>query len=107
MSTPIDYQPLTRPNCPFSDTSPKSRLFPAYGGREFSTRSLRRMMQFAQSMPDLQIVSTMSTQLSWSHVQETPPLQSIRMGCTAKHSAANKCFFVKILLHFQLFAVTL
>ncbi len=41
-----------------------------YGGREFSTRSLRRMMQFAQLMPDLQIVSTLSTQLSWSHFQE-------------------------------------
>lgn len=41
-----------------------------YGGREFSTRSLRRMMQFAQLMSDLQIVSTLSTQLSWSHFQE-------------------------------------
>lgn len=35
-----------------------------YGGREFSTRNLRRMMQFSQSIPDLKIVSTLSTQLS-------------------------------------------
>lgn len=32
-----------------------------FGGREFSVRNLRRMMQFAQSLPDIQIVSTLST----------------------------------------------
>lgn len=45
-----------------------------YGGREFSTRNLRRMMQFSQSIPDLKIVSTLSTQLSWSHFLEVLPL---------------------------------
>lgn len=46
-----------------------------YGGREFSTRNLRRMMQFAQSMPNPQIVTTLSTQLSWSHFQEVLPMK--------------------------------
>lgn len=46
-----------------------------FGGREFSVRNLRRMMQFAQLMPDLQIVSTLSTQLSWSHFKEVIPLK--------------------------------
>lgn len=45
-----------------------------YGGREFSTRNLRRMMQFSQSIPDFKIVSTLSTQLSWSHFLEVLPL---------------------------------
>lgn len=46
-----------------------------YGGREFSARNLRRMMQFAQLLPDLQIVSTLSTQLSWSHFKEVIPIR--------------------------------
>ncbi len=46
-----------------------------FGGREFSTRNLRRMMQFAQLMPDLQIVSPLATQLTWTHFQEVLPLK--------------------------------
>lgn len=45
-----------------------------YGGTEFSTRNLRRMMQLASLFPDPDIVSTMSTQLSWSHFIEVLPL---------------------------------
>lgn len=45
------------------------------GGREFSARNLRRMMQFAQLMPDLQIVTPLATQLSWTHFQEVLPLK--------------------------------
>lgn len=41
-----------------------------YGGSEFTARNLRRMMQFAKAMPDIEIVSTLSTQLTWSHFQE-------------------------------------
>lgn len=47
-----------------------------FGGNEFSVRSLRRMMQFALEFPDIQIVSTLSTQLSWSHFQEVLPIKS-------------------------------
>ncbi len=37
-------------------------------GRGFEVRNLRRMVRFAQSFPDVEIVSTLSTQLSWSHL---------------------------------------
>lgn len=36
-------------------------------GRNFVTRNLRRMMQFADLFPDLRIVSPLVTQLSWTH----------------------------------------
>lgn len=39
-------------------------------GRSFEARNLRRMMQFAELFPDIQIVSTLSTQLTWSHFIE-------------------------------------
>ena len=45
-----------------------------YGGTSFDLRNLRRMMQFAESFPDLQIVSPLATQLSWSHFIEVLPL---------------------------------
>jgi predicted nuclease of restriction endonuclease-like (RecB) superfamily len=37
-------------------------------GRGFEFRNLRRMMKFAEAFPDPAIVSTLSTQLSWSHM---------------------------------------
>ena len=45
-------------------------------GRSFVARNLRRMMQFASLFPDFQIVSTASTQLTWSHFIELFPLKS-------------------------------
>lgn len=46
-----------------------------YGGQEFSARNLHRMMQLATLFPDMKIVSTLSTQLSWSHFIEVLPLK--------------------------------
>ena len=46
-----------------------------YGKKGFEPRSIWRMMQFAQEFPDEQIVATVSTQLSWSHVIEILPLK--------------------------------
>ena len=40
-------------------------------GSNFELRNLRRMMQFANEFSDKTIVSTLSTQLSWS-CEETP-----------------------------------
>jgi predicted nuclease of restriction endonuclease-like (RecB) superfamily len=45
--------------------------------RNFELRNLRRMMQFADEFPDKKIVSTLSTQLSWSHIIELLPLQTM------------------------------
>lgn len=36
-------------------------------GRSFEARNLRRMMQFAELFPDLEIVSPLVSQLSWTH----------------------------------------
>ena len=36
-------------------------------GNEYYLRNIRRMMQFAEQFPDFEKVSTVSTQLSWSH----------------------------------------
>jgi len=46
-------------------------------GRSFGLRNLRRMMQFADEFPDKKIVATLSTHLSWSHIIELLPLQTI------------------------------
>jgi len=36
-------------------------------GRNFTEKNVRRMMQFANLFPDLQIVVPLARQLSWSH----------------------------------------
>lgn len=46
-----------------------------YGTKGFDVKSIRRMMQFAQEMPDEQIVAQLATQLSWSHFVEVLPLK--------------------------------
>ena len=46
-----------------------------YGKKGFDEKSIRRMMQFAQLLPNVQIVATVSTQLSWSHFVEIIPLK--------------------------------
>lgn len=39
-------------------------------GKGYSTKNLRHMIKFAESFPDISIVSTLSRQLSWSHFKE-------------------------------------
>lgn len=51
-----------------------TQLQAEYGHKGFEPRSIWRMMQFAQVLPDFKIVSTVSTQISWSHVIEILPL---------------------------------
>lgn len=52
-----------------------TQLNEAFETREFNTRNLRRMMQFARQLPDEEIVSRLATQLSWSHFVEVLPLK--------------------------------
>ena len=52
-----------------------TQLQAAYGEKGFETRSIRRMMQFASKFPDIQIVSTLSRQLTWSHFVEVLALK--------------------------------
>ena len=44
-------------------------------GRGFEAKNLLRMVQFAQAFPEPEIVSTLSRQLSWSHVLALLPLK--------------------------------
>lgn len=43
--------------------------------RGFDEKSLRRMIQFAETFPDAEIVATLSRQLTWSHFVELIPLK--------------------------------
>ena len=45
-------------------------------GRNFEERNLRRIVQFSDTFADFKIVSTLSTQLSWSHFVTLLPLDS-------------------------------
>ena len=45
-------------------------------GKNFELRNLRRMMQFAEQFPNLEIVSPLATQLSWSHFVELMPIKN-------------------------------
>ena len=52
-----------------------SRELTAEFGRGFTYAGIARMIQFSQLFPDEQIVSTLSTQLSWSHFMELLPIK--------------------------------
>jgi predicted nuclease of restriction endonuclease-like (RecB) superfamily len=45
-------------------------------GKVFSVRNLRRMAQFASEFHEVEIVSKLSTQLSWSHFVELLPIKT-------------------------------
>jgi len=47
-----------------------SRQLEAEYGRGFSSKNLRHMLRFADAFADVQIVSTLSRQLAWSHFLE-------------------------------------
>ena len=46
-----------------------------YGAKGFDEKNIRRMMQFAQIFPDLQIVAPLVRQLSWSHFLTVMPIK--------------------------------
>jgi len=45
-------------------------------GRTFQMRNLRRMIQFSQEFADLEIVSALATQLTWTHFVELLPVKT-------------------------------
>ena len=51
------------------------QLQETYGRKGFEERTIRRMMQFAQLFPDIQIVSPLVSKLSWSHFLTVMPLK--------------------------------
>ena len=52
-----------------------SQLMAKYGNT-FDVHNLRRMMRFAERFDDLQIVTELASQLSWSHFIEILPIKS-------------------------------
>ena len=52
-----------------------SKQLTAEYGRGYTEKGLRRMIQFAETFPDMEIVATLSRQLSWSHFVEILPLK--------------------------------
>jgi predicted nuclease of restriction endonuclease-like (RecB) superfamily len=58
-------------------------------GKNFEQRNMRRMMQFAEQFPDLEIVSPLATQLSWSHFVELMPIKDEKARLFYATEAAN------------------
>ena len=58
-------------------------------GRSFAFRNLRRMMQFAEQFLDFEIVSPVATQLSWSHIVEVLPLETLEAKLFYLNEAAH------------------
>ena len=52
-----------------------TQLQSEYGNKGFEERTIRRMMQFVQMFPDIQIVSPLVSKLSWSHFLVVMPLK--------------------------------
>ena len=68
-------------------------------GRGFESRNLRRMVKFAESFPDAAIVSTLSTQLSWSHMVAIVALKTPQARQFYANQAAQDGWSVRELAH--------
>lgn len=68
-------------------------------GRGFESRNLRRMVKFAESFPDAAIVSTLSTQLSWSHMVAIVALKTPQARQFYAQQAAQDGWSVRELAH--------
>jgi predicted nuclease of restriction endonuclease-like (RecB) superfamily len=68
-------------------------------GRGFESRNLRRMVKFAESFPDAAIVSTLSTQLSWSHMVTIVALKTPQARQYYASQAAQDGWSVRELAH--------
>lgn len=68
-------------------------------GRGFESRNLRRMVKFAEAFPDAAIVSTLSTQLSWSHMVTIVALKTPQARQYYASQAAQDGWSVRELAH--------
>ncbi|SFT34471.1 Predicted nuclease of restriction endonuclease-like (RecB) superfamily, DUF1016 family [Chryseobacterium formosense] len=64
-------------------------------GRNFAEKNVRRMMQFAEIYSDLQIVVTLSRQLTWSHFLVLIPLKSVEAQQFYAQLAISETFGVR------------
>lgn len=68
-------------------------------GRGFEARNLRRMVKFAEAFPNQEIVSTLSTQLSWSHLVAIVALKTPEARAFYAQRAAQDGWSVRELSH--------
>lgn len=68
-------------------------------GRGFEAKNLRRMVQFAQTFPQPEIVATLSRQLSWSHFVNLLPLKTEQARQFYAQQAATNTWSVRELRH--------
>lgn len=64
-------------------------------GRNFAEKNVRRMMQFAEIFRDMQIVVTLSRQLTWSHFLVLIPLKSVEAKQFYAQLAINETLGVR------------
>ncbi|MBK8516654.1 MAG: DUF1016 family protein [Saprospiraceae bacterium] len=64
-------------------------------GRSYTLRNVRRMMQFAQEFEDLEIVTSLMTQLSWTHFVELFPLKKQEQKLYYAHKIATERWSVR------------
>ncbi|TXT40931.1 MAG: hypothetical protein FD135_833 [Comamonadaceae bacterium] len=68
-------------------------------GRGFEAKNLRRMVQFAQTFTQPEIVATLSRQLSWSHFVNLLPLKTEQARQFYASQAATNTWSVRELRH--------
>jgi hypothetical protein len=69
-----------------------SRQLAGRYGRSFEEKNLRRMVQFARSFPDAEILATLAQRLSWSHFLALLPLRDAQ----ARVFYANKAVMERL-----------
>lgn len=68
-------------------------------GRGFEAKNLRRMLQLAEAFPDVEIVATLSRQLSWSHFLALLPLKTDEARRFYTERSAGEGWSVRTLRH--------
>lgn len=68
-------------------------------GKSFEVRNLRRMMQFADQFADIEIVSPLATQLSWSHFIEVLKLKNDEARVYYLQKAAESAWSIRQIRH--------
>ncbi len=72
-----------------------SRQLAARYGRSFEEKNLRRMIQFARTFPDLEMLATIAQQLSWSHFLALLPLRDAQARLFYANKAATERLTVR------------
>ena len=68
-------------------------------GRSYTLRNVRRMMQFAEQFDDVNIVTPLVSQLSWSHFLQLLPLKSMEQKIFYAQKAIEENWSKRILIH--------